>query len=116
MGKSLKDTHFPPDASDCFPSKESKPKFYQRINLSQEEMDLKRKKFDSQFIAKHSTLIPQGEVRVAPEKNESEVTEDIIKADSQTVGGLDDSLERGFRGESRQKEVEESGTLYESVY
>ena len=39
-----------------FPSTKIRPRFYQHINLSQEEIDLKRKKFDSQFITKKSVL------------------------------------------------------------
>jgi hypothetical protein len=65
--KSLKDTD-QEDVSDLF---QPKPKFCQNINISQEEIDLKRKKFDSQFIYKQSTLIPQTTKEILPDRNES---------------------------------------------
>jgi hypothetical protein len=46
-----------------------RPRFYQQIPLSHEEIELKRKKFDSQFISKKDSPLLN-----ITKTNESEVT------------------------------------------
>ena len=95
-------------------SGQQRPRFYQNIDISQEEIDLKRKKFDSQFIFKKDTY-PQTTKELAPDRNESEVTEEICRNDnSQQLNQLEDTLEKGFTGNNEKLNIEldESGTLY----
>jgi hypothetical protein len=102
------------DYSELFPARQ-KARFYQHFNISQEEIDLKRRKFDSQFINK--PFQPQTTKEISPEHNESEVTEDICKVEtSQHLNVHEDTFEKGFVGNNGNNAIDESGTLYESVY
>lgn len=93
-GKAAYVPSFYAEPSQFIPMTQGKPRprFYQQIPLSHEEIELKRKKFDSQFMSKKESPLLN-----ITKTNESEVTEDIIKCEnSQLAAQLEDTFERGM--------------------
>ena len=88
--------------------KKYRPRFCQQIPLSYEEVESKRKKFDSQFMTKANILTKDIKT------NESEVTEQIVKQDGSQVVNFEDTFERGIGNKNEQKNnqsLADSGTL-----
>ena len=51
-GKITENPTFYEDLYEYIPSIQSRPKFYEQVSFTPEEIDLKRQKFESQFISK----------------------------------------------------------------